>query len=274
MITPPEPAQVTCVIASRNRRDDLLLSLPRHEAPVVLVDNASTDDTVAVVGRVHPEVRVVPLPENLGAVARTIGVEYAGTPFVAFTDDDSWWAPGDLARAVAVMQAHPRLGLLAARILVGPEDRLDPVCTEMAGSPLGTEPDLPGPSLLGFVACAALVRVEAFTAVGGFDRVVRFPARRSGSPSTWPPRAGGWPTSTRSPCTTTPHRAGTPTTSGRPASGAAGCSPRCCGTRCPRWPGSCCAPCGPGAWASAGWPAPSRGSRPRCGSAGCCPPPS
>ena len=175
MITPPERAQVTCVIASRNRRDDLLDSLPRHEAPVVLVDNASTDDTVAVVGRVHPEVRVVPLPENLGAVARSIGVEYARTPFVAFTDDDSWWAPGDLARAVAIMQAHPRLGLLAARILVGPEDRLDPVCTEMAESPLRREPDLPGPSLLGFVACAALVRVEAFTAVGGFDRVVRFP---------------------------------------------------------------------------------------------------
>jgi GT2 family glycosyltransferase len=45
----------------------------------------------------------------------------------------------------------------------------------MAGSPLGTEPDLPGPSLLGFVACAALVRTEAFEAVGGFDPVVRFP---------------------------------------------------------------------------------------------------
>jgi GT2 family glycosyltransferase len=166
---------VACVVASRNRRDDLLASLPRHEAPVVLVDNASTDDTVAAVRAAHPEVTVVPLPENVGAVARTIGVQYARTPFVAFTDDDSWWAPGDLARAVAVMEAHPRLGLLAARILVGPEEVLDPVCTVMADSPLGTDPDLPGPSLLGFVACGALVRTEAFTAAGGFDDVVRFP---------------------------------------------------------------------------------------------------
>ncbi|MEU2347975.1 glycosyltransferase [Modestobacter sp. NPDC049651] len=184
MITEPAaaPAQpdaaraaVTCVIASRNRREDLLASIPRHEAPVVLVDNASTDDTVAAVRAAHPEVTVVPLPENVGAVARTIGVQHADTPYVAFTDDDSWWAPGDLARAVAVMEAHPRLGLLAARILVGPEESLDGVCTVMAESPLGTEPDLPGPSLLGFVACAALVRTEAFTAVGGFDDVVRFP---------------------------------------------------------------------------------------------------
>jgi GT2 family glycosyltransferase len=170
----PRPA-VTCVVASRNRRADLLASLPRHEAPVVLVDNASTDDTVEAVRAAHPEVTVVPLDRNAGALARTVGAARADSPFLAFTDDDSWWAPGDLARAVEVMRAHPRLGLLAARILVGPEERLDSVCTEMADSPLGTEPDLPGPSLLGFVACAALVRTEAFTQVGGFDPVVRFP---------------------------------------------------------------------------------------------------
>lgn len=166
---------VTVVVVSRNRRDDLLGSLPHHEAPVVLVDNASTDDTLAAVRDRHPEISVLTLDRNIGARARTVGAAQAGTPFVAFADDDSWWAPGDLARAVAIMRAHPRLALLNARILVGPEERLDPVCAEMAASPLGTAPDLPGPSLLGFVACAALVRTEAFAAVDGFDPVVRFP---------------------------------------------------------------------------------------------------
>jgi GT2 family glycosyltransferase len=140
----------------------------------VLVDNGSTDDTIAAVRAAHPEVTVIPLPRNVGARARTIGTARAGTPFVAFADDDSWWAPGDLARAVAIMRAHPRLAVLNARILVGPENRLDPVCAEMAGSPL-PRGDLPGPALLGFVACAALVRREAFDEVGGFDQVVRFP---------------------------------------------------------------------------------------------------
>ncbi|MFW3169633.1 glycosyltransferase family 2 protein [Geodermatophilus sp. CPCC 206100] len=166
---------VTVVVASRNRREDLLASLPRHEAPVVLVDNGSTDGTVDAVRAAHPAVTVLPLRHNLGARARTLGAEHSGSEFVAFADDDSWWAPGDLARAVEIMRAHPRLALLNARILVGPEQRLDPVCAEMADSPLGTAPDLPGPSLLGFVACAALVRTEAFAAVGGFDAVVRFP---------------------------------------------------------------------------------------------------
>jgi GT2 family glycosyltransferase len=163
------------VVASRNRRDDLLASLPRHEAPVVLVDNASTDDTVAAVREAHPEVTVLTLERNVGARARTVGVQRAGTEFVAFADDDSWWAPGDLARAVDLLRAHPRCALVNARILVGPEERLDPVCTEMAQSPVPAPVDLPGPAVLGFVACAAIVRTEAFAEVGGFDPVVRFP---------------------------------------------------------------------------------------------------
>jgi GT2 family glycosyltransferase len=168
-------SDVSVVVVSRNRREDLLATLPRHEAPVVLVDNGSTDGTVEAVRDALPDVTVLALPHNVGARARTLGATTAGTPFVAFADDDSWWAPGDLARAVGIMRAHPRLALLNARILVGPEERLDPVCVEMATSALGTEPDLPGPSLLGFVACAALVRTEAFEAAGGFDPVVRFP---------------------------------------------------------------------------------------------------
>jgi GT2 family glycosyltransferase len=175
----PEPtaatADVTVVVASRNRRSDLLASLPRHEAPVILVDNASTDGTVEAVRAMHPQVTVLPQTRNLGAEGRTVGVARAATPFVAFADDDSWWAPGDLARAVEIMRGHPRLAVLVARVLVGTEEHLDPVCAQMAASPLGTPPDLPGPMLLGFIACGAMVRREAFTAVGGFDPVVRFP---------------------------------------------------------------------------------------------------
>jgi GT2 family glycosyltransferase len=171
----PTAGDVAVVVASRNRRDDLIATLPRHEAPVVLVDNASTDGTVEAVRTAYPEVTVLPQRRNLGAHGRTLGVARAGTPFVAFADDDSWWAPGDLARAVDIMRAHPRLAVLNARILVGPEERLDGLCAELAASPLGTPFDLPGPAVLGFIACGALVRTDAFRAAGGFDPVVRFP---------------------------------------------------------------------------------------------------
>jgi GT2 family glycosyltransferase len=43
------------------------------------------------------------------------------------------------------------------------------VCQEMADSPLQPADDLPGPPLLGFIACGAVVRRDAFLEVGGFD---------------------------------------------------------------------------------------------------------
>jgi GT2 family glycosyltransferase len=166
--------RVTVVIATRDRWPDLEHSLPRHEGPVILVDNGSTDGTPARVKERFPHVEVVRLPTNRGAVARNIGVKRARTPYVAFADDDSWWAPGALERAADLLDAHPRLGLLAARMLVGPDDEPDPVCAVMAASPLGNDPDLPGPSVLGFLACGAVTRRSAFLAAGGFDDVLFF----------------------------------------------------------------------------------------------------
>jgi GT2 family glycosyltransferase len=167
-------APVTIVVMTRDRWPDLERSLRRHHAPVVLVDNGSGDGTPHLVRTHFPQVTVVELPENLGAVARNLGVERARTPYVAFADDDSWWAPGALDRAVRHLDRHPRLAVLAGRVLVGDDEVPDPVCDVMARSPLGTEPDLPGPSVLGFLACGAVVRAEAFLAAGGFDDVVFF----------------------------------------------------------------------------------------------------
>jgi GT2 family glycosyltransferase len=166
--------RVTTVVATRDRWPDLQQSLPRHEGPVILVDNGSADGTPDRVREAFPQVRVMEVGRNLGAVARNLGVAEAETPYVAFADDDSWWAPGALQRAAAIMDEHPRLALLAGRVLVGPDERLDPTSTQMAESPLGREPDLPGPSVLGFMACGAIVRRAPYLAAGGFDSVVEF----------------------------------------------------------------------------------------------------
>jgi len=166
--------RVTVVVMTRNRWPDLRRSLPRHEVPTVLVDNGSTDGTPDRVRTAFPDVEVVALGTNRGAAARNLGVERTRTPYVAFADDDSWWAPGAVARAAEVMDRHPRLAVLAARMLVGEEERPDPICALMADSPLPAQPDLPGPPVLGFLGCGAVVRRDAFLAAGGFDDVVFF----------------------------------------------------------------------------------------------------
>jgi GT2 family glycosyltransferase len=173
-------SKVTVVIATRNRRAALcrtvgrLIALPDRPAAVVVVDNASEDGTSAVVAERFPDVRVIRLSRNEGAVARNHGVTAATTPYVAFADDDSWWAPGALSRAAELFDAHPRLALIAAKTLVGSEERLDPMAGVMAAAPLGVPDDLPGPAVLGFLACSAVVRRGPFLACEGFDPVVFF----------------------------------------------------------------------------------------------------
>ncbi|CCH32330.1 glycosyltransferase [Actinosynnema sp. NPDC047251] len=170
-------ARTTVVVATRDRVGELARTLGflrELDVPVVVVDNGSTDGTVARVRREFPEVRLIPLERNVGASARNVGVRAAGTPYVAFSDDDSWWAPGALRRSEELFDAHPGLGLIAARVVVEPGGELDPVCRVMAASPLGVEPDLPGPSVLGFVCCGSVVRRDAFLEVGGFSPVLFF----------------------------------------------------------------------------------------------------
>jgi GT2 family glycosyltransferase len=171
---PASPAPVAVIIATRNRGHELLGTLARlrgldERPPIVVVDNGSTDGTAELVRTHCPDVQVVGLRRNLGGAARTVGARLVDSPYVAFSDDDSWWAPGALRRATELLDRHPRLAVLAARVLVGPEERLDPVCEEMAHSPLPPADDLPGPSVLGFIACGAVLRRVAFLEVGGFD---------------------------------------------------------------------------------------------------------
>ncbi|HWF34143.1 MAG TPA: glycosyltransferase [Solirubrobacteraceae bacterium] len=165
---------VGAVIATRNRRDSLLRTLAHLAAlperpPIVVVDNGSEDGTADAVRSAHPDVRVIGLEGNAGGAARTEGVRLLATEAVAFSDDDSWWAPDALARAARILDDHPRLALIAARVLVGAGATLDPTCLEMADSPLAGSGELPGPPILGFLACGAIVRREAYLEVGGFE---------------------------------------------------------------------------------------------------------
>lgn len=160
------------VVITRDRRREVIGSLARllalpERPPVLLVDNDSSDGTADDVEQRYPTVDVVRLPRNLGAAGRTVGVERARTPYVAFSDDDSWWADGALERAADTLDRAPRLAVLAARVLVGQDGHLDPVCLDMRNSPLGEVAGV-GPRILGFVACGAVVRRSAYLEVGGF----------------------------------------------------------------------------------------------------------
>lgn len=167
--------RISVVIVTCNRVETLLGTLHHLRAlpekpPLIVVDNGSTDGTPDRVRAQFPGVTVLTLPPGLGCLSRNEGIRLAKTPYVALCDDDSYWEPGALTRAVAYFDAYPHLGVLAGKVLLGDEQRLEPVCEAMRDSPLTDERPLPGPAILGFVCCAVVVRQTAFWSIGGFHQ--------------------------------------------------------------------------------------------------------
>ncbi|MFH9468926.1 glycosyltransferase family 2 protein [Streptomyces clavifer] len=157
---------------------DRLAALPEHP-PVVVVDNG-LDRAVTEALRAHPIGAQVLAPgRNTGALGRNLAVCRAETPYIAFSDDDSWWQAGALRRAADLLDAHPRLGLLAARSLVGPEELDDPLNELLARSPLPPDPGLPGRPVLGFLGCACVVRRRAHLDAGGYHPLLFFGAEET-----------------------------------------------------------------------------------------------
>jgi hypothetical protein len=88
---------------------------------------------------------------------------------VAFCDDDVRWQAGALSGAADLLDAHPALASVTARILVEPDLEEDPLMPELRHSPVPGPSWLPGPALLSVLAGASMFRVAAFRQVGGFS---------------------------------------------------------------------------------------------------------
>lgn len=171
---PLPETRVSVVMLTYNRKNEVLQALAKaHElpeaAPVYLIDNGSCDGTADAVRLQFPRVHVVRLAQNLGAAARNCGVQSVNTPYVAFADDDTWWAPGAQRRAADILDAYPRVAALTAKVLVGAREREDDASRRMAASPLRNDIGAPGAIVLGFMAGACMMRREAFLAMGGYE---------------------------------------------------------------------------------------------------------
>lgn len=170
----PRLGERVCVVLltynCAHRLVSVLEQLLALDVPIIAVDNASADQTCAVLAR-YPEIRVIPLGRNIGAAARNVGLEQASTPYVAFCDDDGWYEVAGLSIAADALDQHPSLALVNARILVTDAEYLDPISAEMADSPLPERHGIPGAVLLGFMAGACIVRAAAYQQVGGYEPI-------------------------------------------------------------------------------------------------------
>ena len=88
------------------------------DSETVLVDNGSTDDSVAFVNRNFPEVRVLPLPENRGfSAAVNAGIGVSRTEYVALLNNDTEVDPEWLEALVRAAESYPEAGSFASKLV-------------------------------------------------------------------------------------------------------------------------------------------------------------
>jgi len=115
-MTPRVSVVVTTYNGSRyiGETIDAILAQSFTDFELLIIDDASTDDTVAIVeDYTDPRIRLVRNPENLGiSRTRNRGIELARGDYLAANDHDDLSLPERLACQVAYLDAHPKVVLL------------------------------------------------------------------------------------------------------------------------------------------------------------------
>lgn len=202
----PSTATVRAVVVTWNGAhllpdclDSLAAQSVRRSMEVVVVDNASTDGTAALLAERYPDVRVVSAPANLGfAGGAELGMRDA-TGHVALLNNDATFAP-DAVEQLLTAFAEPRVGAATAKILLA---GTTPTLVNSTGNVLtrqgsGTDRDwqVPlgdesrDPDVFGFCGGAALLRREMLDDVGGFDPTLFL--YYEDTDLSWRMRAAGW----------------------------------------------------------------------------------
>jgi GT2 family glycosyltransferase len=111
--------------------DACLASLKAADQPpggleIIVVDNASSDGSAAMVKEKYPAVHLLAGTENVGfSAANNKGALVANGRYLLFLNSDTVVAPDALAQPLAYMSAHPQVGALTVR-LIYPDGRRDP----------------------------------------------------------------------------------------------------------------------------------------------------
>lgn len=160
--------RATAVISTWNKRADVCQNLDALRAQVrpfddiVVVDNASSDDTARAIRERYPEVRLTVMPHSRYGACETFNIGFASalTPLMAILDDDVMLPPDWLEKTVERMRREPETTAIVSSEVEEP------------GMPAGylEQPHLTQERYMStFRGCASLARVDALRKAGFYD---------------------------------------------------------------------------------------------------------
>jgi GT2 family glycosyltransferase len=118
-------SQVSIIIVNWNGQQYLKTCLPvlfkqaYKSIEVIVVDNASTDDSVSYLQTEFPQVKIVQNSENLGfAEANNKGYQHATGEYILFLNNDTQVTSSFLIELLAVFRQDPQIGAAQSKLLL------------------------------------------------------------------------------------------------------------------------------------------------------------
>ena len=91
---------------------------PSQEIEVIMVDNASTDDSVKTVKEAFPDIKIITLDHNVGpGEARNKGAAKAEGEYLFLTDNDVEFMASSLEPLIKLISSDARIGVAGGKIL-------------------------------------------------------------------------------------------------------------------------------------------------------------
>lgn len=150
------------VIVNFNRKEELVKTISKTQElingnadyEILVVDNASNDESVETVKADFPDVKLIIKTENIGAPAWNEGFAEAKGEYLIIIDDDSHVESG-LDDALNYLDKNPGVGVLALNVTSGPYTSQD----------WGWKDEQ---NIVGFIGCGAILRRKTYEKIGGY----------------------------------------------------------------------------------------------------------
>ena len=98
---------------------DSLRAQSFRDFEIIVVDNASSDESRELLARIYPEVHLIPLDRNHGFTgACNAGLRLARGEICVLLNNDTGADPRWLAEVLAAFERHPEAGLVASRMML------------------------------------------------------------------------------------------------------------------------------------------------------------
>ncbi len=165
---------ITVIIPTYNRARwlehaiDSVLSQTFKDWELIIVDDASTDETTELLSLYGSASRTITLSRNQGvSAARNTGIRNSDSPWVAFLDSDDQWLPQKLEKQVRYLHRYPQSQILFTdEIWIRHGRRVNPGKKHRKHEGWIFQPSL---SLCLMAPSTTMIRREVFETTGLFD---------------------------------------------------------------------------------------------------------